>query len=732
MRVVLAEKPSVAAELARALGCTKKERGYFSGKNDLVTYAVGHLVRMSEPGEMNPAWGKPWRREALPMLPGASGSSRWGWVAEPRTEEQFEVVKRLFNDRRVTEIVNATDAGREGEAIFRRIYELAGCSKPVRRFWTSSLTEEAIAEALNKLRPGSEFDNLGAAAHARAQLDWLIGMNHTRASTLHNGVLCSIGRVQTPTLAMIVKRHHEIANWVRTFFFEVHADIQTADGNFIARALNKAGKHDFERKPEAEAILADVPEGTPAMVTAVERKRRRVPPPQLHNLGELQKEANRRFGLSANRTLEIAQTLYERKAITYPRSSSRYLSEDMEAGLSKVLRALRFPGREAVLATALKRAALIEKGRGPKLGKRFVDGSKLSDHHAIIPTARGAAGLSGDEARVYGILAERFCTMFLPDKEFDETRIDLLIATHKFRAKGSVLVLPGWGALTGSGDFEARDKDGDADADANANDRQQLPAVREGETLSVLDAELVTKERKPPAKYTDATLLAAMETAGREIDDEALREAMRGRGLGTEATRAAIIRNLEERDYIAHEGKSIDATGKGLALIAQVLPILPNLASPELTGDMEAKLGLVEAGKLAAATLLEEVARDLRRDIPAVFRSSAMQPARVAPLVLTKEAAANGDMVCPKCGGGVLARKPGASFWGCSRFREGCGFTVSATVAGKEVSGAQVKQLVSPKRRTKVLKGFKSKAGKSFDAMLVLGADWKVGFEFER
>ena len=733
MRVVLAEKPSVAAELARALGCTKRERGYFSGGSggkDIVTYAVGHLVRMAEPGEMNPDWGKPWRRETLPMVPRASGlaagSAAWGWVAEPRTEEQFEVVKRLLNDRRVTEIVNATDAGREGEAIFRRIYELAGCRKPVRRFWTSSLTEEAIGEALGRLRPAAEFDNLAAAAQARAQLDWLIGMNHTRASTLHNGVLCSIGRVQTPTLAMIVRRHHEIANWVRTFYYEVHADIQTVNSGFIARAVNKAGKHDFDKQAEAEAILADVPEGTPAVVTAVEKKRKRVPPPQLHNLGELQKEANRRFGLGADRTLEIAQTLYERKAITYPRSSSRYLSEDMEAGLGKVLRALHFPGRETVLAQALARAALIEKGKGPKLGKRFIDGSKLSDHHAIIPTTKGG-GLGGDEARVYQIVAERFCTMFLPDKESEETRIDLVAAGHRFRAKGSVPLAPGWTALgsgsaAGGGDIENKGED--------VEDRQSLPAVREGEVLAVLDAELVKKERKPPAKFTDATLLSAMETAGREIDDDALREAMRGRGLGTEATRAAIIKNLEERDYIVRVVKNFEATGKGIALIAQVLPILPNLASPELTGDMEAKLGLVEAGKLEAATLLEEVARDLRRDIPAVFGSSAMVPAKVAPLVLSAEAAARGEMVCPKCGGGTLTQKNG--FWGCSRYREGCGFSINTMIAGKALTDAQVKQLISAKRRTKTLKGFKSKAGKSFDAMLVLGADWKVGFEFER
>ena len=712
MRLVLAEKPSVAAELARALGCTKRERGYFSGSRDLVTYAVGHLVRMAEPGELDPAWGKPWRKEALPMVP-----RTWSYLAEPRTEEQFEVVKRLLRDRRVTRIVNATDAGREGEAIFRRIYALAGCTKPVERFWTSSLTEEAIAEAFTRLKPAAEFDNLGAAAEARSQIDWLIGMNHTRASTLHNGILCSIGRVQTPTLAMIVKRHHEIASWVKTLFYEVHADVQGAAGGFIARALTRGGKHDFDQKPEAEAILADLPEGTPVEVTAVEKKLKRIPPPQLHNLGELQKDANRRFGLSAERTLEIAQTLYERKAITYPRSSSRYLSEDMTGGLAKVLRALHFPGREAVLAMALARASLVAKGVGPKLSKRFVDGTKLSDHHAIIPTAKGAGGLGGDEAKVYAIVAERFVTMFLPDKESEETRIDLLIAGHRFRAKGSVPVAPGWGALSGGGDFVPAGED--------AEDRQVLPAVKQGDTLAVLDAELVTKERKPPARYTDATLLSAMETAGKDLDDDALREAMRGRGLGTEATRAAIIRNLEERDYIVREGKAFEATPKGIGLVAQLLATLPALASPELTGDMEAKLSEVEAGKLEAAKLLEEVAAGLRRDIPVVFRGRSIEAPKAPPIV-----AAKGELVCPRCKAGLLARRNG--FWGCGRLQQGCTFTVPCTVAGKDLTEAQTRELISSKRRTKVLKGFKSKAGKSFDAMLVLDAHWKVSFEFPR
>ena len=705
---MVAEKPSVAKEIAKALGCTRREDGFFVGKHDLVTYAVGHLVRFAEPDGMDAAWGKPWRKDALPMIP-----RRWKYEAEPRTEAQYLIVKRLMNDPRVTEIVNATDAGREGEAIFRRIYALAGCARPVLRFWTSSLTEDAIEAALGRLRPAAEYDNLGAAAQARAQLDWLIGMNHTRASTLHNGTLCSVGRVQTPTLAMIVRRHHEIAKWVQTFFYEVHADLVLATGeNFIARALTKAGRHDFEQKAQAEAILNDIPEGTPARVTFVERKPKRTPPPQLHNLGELQKEANRRFGLAADRTLEIAQSLYEAKVITYPRSSSRYLSEDMVGGLGKVLKSIRLQGKDAAIAEANARA-----GKG-KLSKRFVDGSKLSDHHAIIPTAKGAPGsLSQDERKVYTIVAERFVTMFLPDKETEETRIDLDLAGHAFRAKGTRLVAPGWTILTGNQDFVAADQD--------REDTQSLPAVKQGEELSVLDAELVTKERKPPARYTDATLLGAMETAGREIEEDALREAMKGRGLGTEATRASILQQLIEREYVTRTGKVFDPTPKGIALIAQVLP---HLASPELTGDMEAKLSLVEEGKLDPVALLEEVARGLRNDIPAVFKAKPMEAPQAPAL---KQAEAGKDaLICPKCKAGVLTRREGQSFYGCSRFREGCTLTINTVVAKKPLTEGQVKDLVR-KGRTGVIKGFKSKVDKPFDAALVL-RDGKVEFEFAR
>lgn len=719
MRVVVAEKPSVAREIAKALGCTHREQGFFRGKTDLVTYAVGHLVRFAEPDGMNPAWSSPWRKESLPMIPG-----QWKYLAEPRTEDQYRVVARLINDPRVTQIVNATDAGREGEAIFRRIYALARCTRPVLRFWTSSLTEDAIEAALGRLRPASDYDNLGAAALARAQLDWLIGMNHTRASTLHNGTLCSVGRVQTPTLAMIVRRHHEIANWIQTFFYEVHADLVLASGeNFIARALNKKSKedvgrgvHQFEHKPQAEAILADIPEGTPARVTVMDIKPKRMPPPQLHNLGELQKEANRRFGLTGDRTLEIAQSLYEAKVITYPRSSSRYLSEDMAAGLPKVLKSIHLHGKDSAVAEANKRAGKV------KLSKRFVDGSKLSDHHAIIPTAKGAPGsLSPDERKVYQIVAERFVAMFLPDKETEETRIDLELegatTNHAFRARGTRLVAPGWTILTGNQDFVA--------ADADREDAQALPAVKVGQELTVLDAEVVTKERTPPKPYTDATLLGAMETAGREIEEDALREAMKGRGLGTEATRASIIQQLIEREYVTRTGKVFDPTPKGIALIAQVLP---HLASPELTGDMEARLSLVEEGKLDPAQLLSEVAEALRKDIPAVFRARSMEAPKAAPL---KQAEAGKDaLICPRCKAGLLTRREGQNFYGCSRFREGCTLTINSIIAKKTLTETQVKDLIR-KGRTAVIKGFKNKADKSFDAALVL-REGKTEFEFPR
>jgi DNA topoisomerase-3 len=715
MRVVLAEKPSVARDIARVLGCSRKQAGFFEGKHLLVTWAIGHLVRIAEPAAIDPRWAKPWRREALPMLP-----RTWLLEPEPATEAQFRIVSHLFHDPRVTEIVNAADAGREGEAIFRRIYQLSGVSKPVLRFWASSLTDEAIAAAFARLRPSAAYDPLAASAETRARLDWLIGMNHSRATTLHNGVVCSIGRVQTPTLAMIVARHHEIEAFVKRPFHEVHANLIASNGaDFVARALNPKGKYDFDHKPDAELILTAIsPPRTVAHVTAVDKKPRRTPPPQLHNLGELQKEANRRFGLTADRTLTLAQSLYEtHKVISYPRSSSRHLADDMVASLPAVLRALRLgPAQQPHIDAALERTRT-----GPKLSKRFIDSAKLSDHHAIIPTAKAApTSLSPDERRVYNLVAERFLCIFLPDKESEDTRIDLAIANKPFRASGTRVLIPGWTLVTG-----AYEPSGKAE---EPEDRQTLPPVSAGECLPVADAELVTKERKPPPKFTDATLLSAMETAGKQIDDEALREAMRGRGLGTEATRAAIIQRLIDLAYITRTGKFFDPTGKGIAIIAQVLP---KLASPELTGAMEERLAQVEAGQLDAQLILAQVEAELQRDIPAVFSGPRLQAAPAAPI----EPAA-GDLLCPKCKAGLVTRRPQQDFYGCARFREGCNFTINCVIAQKLLTETNIKDLCSPtrKHRTRLIKGFVAKSGKPFDAHLTASpaTDWKITFEFDR
>lgn len=704
MRVILAEKPSVARDIARVLGCSQRGEGCYRSATTIVTYAVGHLVRVAEPETMNPDWGKPWRKDQLPMIPAA-----WRYEVNQATADQFKVVKELFRDSATAEIVNATDAGREGEAIFRRIYELSGSNKPVLRFWASSLTDEAIEEAMKRLQPGANYDALAAAAQVRAQLDWLIGMNYSRAYSTLNHQICSIGRVQTPTLAMIVKRQQAISGFVKTPFYEVHA----TQGGFLSRALNSDGQYDFDRKAEAEAILTAAPDGAAAEITAVEKKSRRIQPSQLFNLGELQKAANARHGFTADRTLELAQSLYEtHKVITYPRSSSRHLSEDMVAGLPAILRTLVLPQQEAHIGTAIARA-----DDGAPLSKRYVDGSKLSDHHALIPTKISPKNLSPDEQKVYELVALRFLGIFLPDKQVEETRIDLMISEKPFRATGSRTLDAGWSVLAA----ESGETKGAEEEDSS----QQLPDVHQGDRFPVEHSELVTKERKPPSRFTDASLLTAMETAGKEIEDEALREAMKKKGLGTEATRAAIIKTLVERGYIERKGKYLEPTAKGVAIIAQVLQ---KLQSPALTGEMEEKLYQVEEGNVQPESILAKVADDLRRDIPTVFEC-----APIATFSSNRDNRADVGTTCPKCKQGVMRRPKGKDFYGCSRYREGCTFSVNVIVAQKKLTDKQIEALFQ-KGKTNLIKGFTAKSGKTFDAFLICSeaTGWKANFAFEQ
>ena len=708
MRVILAEKPSVAKDIARMLGCNQRADGYFKGPKDIVTYAIGHLVGLPNPEVLNSAWSGAWTKAQLPMIP-----ERWYYVANGNTAAQFEIVKKLFNDPGTTEIVNAADAGREGEAIFRRIYELSGSNKPVRRFWASSLTEEAISAALGSLKPSSQYDALAESAKTRALIDWLWGMNYTRAYTITNQTLCTIGRVQTPTLALICQREAQIKGFVKSFYYQVHAQLP----GFSVRALNKDGKFDFETKEEAEAIQKSIPPNSQAVIQAIDTKPRKTAPPQLYNLGELQKDANRKFGCTAARTLEIAQSLYEtHKVLSYPRTSSRHLGTDMAPSFAGTLKALEFPAPAEAIAAAIERAE-----HGTPLSKSYLDDSKLSDHHAMIPTRVKPRALSDEERNVYNLVAKRFLAIFLPDKETEETRIGVDIACHKFAANGSRLVAPGWTTVY-QDEAEPEEPTGKKDySAAAAEDLQQLPHLQTGRQLQVKSVELKQKERKPPSRFNDATLIAAMETAGKNIEDEDLRAIMKGKGLGTEATRAAIIERLEKTEYILRRGKFFEPTAKGVALIAQVSD---RTSSPSLTAEMEEKLDKIERGVYSSSQLREEIEAHLRTDIPIVLSTAA---SAVAATTMPRD-----GIICPKCKHGVMRKIKNKPFFGCSGFKNGCHLAINSEIALKTLTEANIKQLCSSKAKTSLIKGFVSKAGKPFNAYVVLNSEYRTQFEFEK
>ena len=713
MRVILAEKPSVARDIARVVGCDRREEGFFSGPGVIVTYAIGHLVNLPMPETLDPAWAGTWTPAKLPMIP-----ARWQYVVNQKTAGQFAIVKRLLNARDTADIVNAADAGREGEAIFRRIYALAGCTRPVLRFWASSLTEEAIREALTRLRPSADYDALADSAQTRAEVDWLWGMNYTRAYTIANGVLCTVGRVQTPTLALIVVREQQITGFVKTFFYQLHAQLP----GFAAKAINPdpeaKGSFDFEEKPPVEAIRRAIPPGARALIETVRVKERRLSPPQLYNLGELQKHANKRFGYMADRTLQLAQALYENhKVLTYPRTSSRHIGTDMVPGLAGTLKAIRFQADPEIVQAAIERAE-----SGPPLSKQYVDNARLSDHHAILPTHKSAANLGPDERNVYNLVTTRFLGIFLADKRIEETRIGIDLAGHKFAAHGSRVLDPGWSVIHGG-------KAGDTEQE-NGEPVGTLPPLKQGERYPVENLELKTKERKPPSRYTDATLITAMETAGKSIDDDDLRAIMKGKGLGTEATRSAIILRLEQSEYITREARFFAPTEKGTSLIAQVGE---QISSPSLTAAMEEKLTGIEQGEYNSAELREEIEGYLRENIPEVLAHP--RPARPAPVrdpTAPAFALPEGSILCPKCHQGEVRKAPDKTFYSCSAYRQGCDLRLWEEVAQKTLTPAQIKALCSKKARTALLKGFVSKAGKKFDAYLVLDANFKTTFEFER
>ena len=621
---ILAEKPSVARDIARVLGANTKGEGYLHGNGYVVTWAIGHLAALAMPHEINPAW-RGWRWDQLPMLP-----AQWPLVVYEKTKPQFDVVRKILTSPRVGRVVCATDAGREGELIFRYIYEAAGSAKPVNRLWISSLTPEAIREGFNKLRSGSDYDGLADAARGRSRADWLVGMNLSRAYTLAFGEDLSVGRVQTPTLAMLVERELAIRNFVPEDYIEVQATFQPQGRTeqykgtwFRERPADGADKDSLQKSmrlpadgKEAKVIVERGKTGE-AAIESIEAQTQRTPPPLLYDLTELQRHANRLYGFSAQRTLDLAQLLYEKhKLISYPRTDSRHLSQDVAATLGRVVRAVagRYPD-------------LIAPGTGERpLGKRFVDDTKVTDHHAILPTTTSAAGatLDADEAKIYDLICRRLLSAWHDDHVALVTTVITAIRnpgiTDRYHSSGTAIQQMGWKVLDPPKPKKKTRATGEEDAE-----EPTLPSgLAEGQPQTVAEIEAIRKKTRAPKRFTEAALLTAMETAGRTLDDKELSDAMKDSGLGTPATRASIIEVLLKREYIVRKGKSLEATDKGIRLIDVVHP---EVKSPAMTGQWEAYLQRIERGNAQLPPFLEGI-EEYVKEVVGKVRVGASSPPR--------------------------------------------------------------------------------------------------------
>ncbi|MGI5921869.1 MAG: DNA topoisomerase III [Syntrophomonadaceae bacterium] len=580
--LVLAEKPSVGKELARVLKCNIKNKGYMEGPQYVVTWALGHLVTLAEPDDYDEKL-KHWRIEDLPMLP-----DNMKLKVIRQTAHQYQVVRGLMQRNDIKELVIATDAGREGELVARWIMAKAKWRKPFKRLWISSQTDAAIREGFNHLQPGTAFNNLYDAAVCRAQADWLIGLNVTRALTCKFNAQLSAGRVQTPTLAMIINREEEINKFVPVDYWTIRANF----GDFLGEWRDTNGKNQIFDLARAESIAAAV-KGHTGIVTDMVVKSKSEPAPLAYDLTELQRDANRRYAFSAQKTLSIMQDLYERhKLLTYPRTDSRYITSDIVSTLPD-----RLKGISAGPYIDLVRP-LLQTKLSP--GKRFVDNSKVTDHHAIIPTEQklNLANLTADEKKIYDLVVRRFLVVLYPPHLYEQTTLTLEVNGEKFVTRGKVIKELGWKAVTSAL------PESDETCEEHSLPEQRLNRVKKGDKKEVTDCQLKKSRTKPPARYTEATLLTAMESPGKFIADEELRETMKDAGLGTPATRAEIIEKLLYFNYIERHGKELIPTPKGMQLI-KLVPA--SLKTPELTAQWEKKLADIARGKGDKNTFLSGI-----------------------------------------------------------------------------------------------------------------------------
>ncbi|MDR3584569.1 MAG: DNA topoisomerase III [Desulfosporosinus sp.] len=619
--LVLTEKPSVGREVAKILNCHQKGNGCFVGSKYIVVWALGHLVTLADP-ELYDDKYKTWKMEDLPMLP-----AKMNLVVMKETSKQFGVVKNLMQMPEIDDLIIATDAGREGELVARWIMKKAGWRKPIKRLWISSLTERAIKEGFNNLKPGRDYEPLYAAAECRAEADWLIGLNVTRALTCKYNAQLSAGRVQTPTLAMVVERENEIKQFVPKDYWTINV---LANG-IALRWEDKNGQTRIFAKNKADELVAKVT-GQNGEILEVKKEAKKELPPLAYDLTELQRDANRKYGFSAKTTSSVMQQLYEsHKLVTYPRTDSRHISEDIVPTLPERLKSIA-QGPYVDFARSILRTKLI-------ITKRFVDGSKVTDHHAIIPTEQPAtlSRLSSEELKIYDLIVRRFLAVLSPAFEYEQTTVKVAIKGETFTAQGRIVKHKGWkNVYVGPGSL---DDDGDDNETA-----QTLPEIRKGELLKNLSVKLVASKTKPPARHTEATLLSAMEHPGKLIDDQKLREAMeQSHGLGTPATRAEIIEKLFNSFYMNRQGKEIIPTSKGIQLIGLVPP---ELKSPELTANWEQQLTEISKGRASSQTFLTGIRGYATQLVLTVIGSA--QTFKHDNLTRTK---------CPECGKFLLQVK---------------------------------------------------------------------------
>ena len=681
---IIAEKPSVARDIARIVEANNRQDGFLEGNGYVVTWAVGHLIALAMPE----AYGfSAYKREDLPIRPNPfqlvvrQVHKDKEYISDPAALKQLKVIRSCFD--KTDRIIVATDAGREGELIFRYIYQHLGCRKHFDRLWISSLTDKAIREGLSNLKPGDYYDNLYHSAKARSEADWLVGINASRALSIARKGGYSLGRVQTPTLAMVCRRYIENRDFSSVPYWKL--SVLTEKEGVSLKAIGSA---DYESEALAQTALAALRSQSQLTVETVTRKVTHTAPPLLYDLTALQKDANRRHGFSADKTLSIAQSLYEKKITTYPRTGSRYISEDVFEEVPVLLRKIGMP-----LSNPLNRHS--------------VDNAKITDHHAIIPTGETPSGLSTDETTIYQMVVNRFVEAFSPNSEEERMLVQFTDGTNTFTWKAYRQISLGWKAVQKGKEVEAEKKE-----DSDEQVLPSLPDLTEGEVLSLVSAEIIEHKTKPKPLYTEATLLSAMENAGKEVKEDDKRKVMAECGIGTPATRANIIETLILRDYIRRDKKSIIPTEKGLAVYEIVKD--KKIANAEMTGAWELALAAIEAGKIPSDKFSQGI-------------NSYVETICEELLSLSSEQKSYPVYHCPKCGQqsvGIYAKVAKCR-------HETCGFHVFREVCGIHLSEDNIRDLIGS-GRTPILKGLTSKVGKTFNARLVLKDDYTTTFEFEQ